>query len=97
VHVGWDGITTPMIELKRVYQESGPLDGMRILVDRLWPRSVEKKWRTSRNDARTWLPAIRFVDGSSTSRGNGLSSVSGIERNSAMETRWKNFIGLPVS
>lgn len=43
VHVRWDGITKPMIQLKRVYQESAPRDGMRILVDRLWPRGVKKE------------------------------------------------------
>ena len=32
-----------MIQLKRVYQEPGPRDGMRILVDRLWPRGVKKE------------------------------------------------------
>jgi uncharacterized protein YeaO (DUF488 family) len=31
-----------MIQLKRVYDEPSPRDGMRILVDRLWPRGVAK-------------------------------------------------------
>ena len=31
-----------MIGLKRVYEPSGPEDGTRILVDRLWPRGVTK-------------------------------------------------------
>jgi uncharacterized protein YeaO (DUF488 family) len=43
VHVRWDGITKPMIQLKRVYQEPAPRDGMRILVDRFWPRGVKKE------------------------------------------------------
>lgn len=28
--------------LKRIYEESGPGDGPRILVDRLWPRGIAK-------------------------------------------------------
>lgn len=30
------------IWLKRVYEEPGPRDGTRVLVDRLWPRGVSK-------------------------------------------------------
>ncbi len=32
-----------MIALKRVYDEPDPGDGLRILVDRLWPRGVKKE------------------------------------------------------
>jgi uncharacterized protein YeaO (DUF488 family) len=32
-----------MIRTKRVYQSAEPKDGTRILVDRLWPRSIRKK------------------------------------------------------
>ncbi len=32
-----------MIRIKRVYSEPSPRDGIRILVDRLWPRGVAKK------------------------------------------------------
>jgi uncharacterized protein YeaO (DUF488 family) len=32
-----------MIRIKRVYEEPGAGDGMRILVDRLWPRGVSKE------------------------------------------------------
>ena len=31
------------IRLKRVYEEAGPEDGVRILVDRLWPRGVSRQ------------------------------------------------------
>jgi uncharacterized protein YeaO (DUF488 family) len=30
------------LEIKRVYEEPGPADGTRILVDRLWPRGLSK-------------------------------------------------------
>jgi uncharacterized protein YeaO (DUF488 family) len=32
-----------MIRLKRAYEPSSPADGMRVLVERLWPRGVSKK------------------------------------------------------
>lgn len=31
-----------MVALKRVYEEAEPSDGLRVLVDRLWPRGVTK-------------------------------------------------------
>jgi uncharacterized protein YeaO (DUF488 family) len=31
-----------MIQLKRVYDEPGPHDGIRFLVERLWPRGIRK-------------------------------------------------------
>lgn len=31
-----------MIQLKRVYEEPGPQDGARFLVERLWPRGIRK-------------------------------------------------------
>ena len=31
------------IKIKRVYEEADPSDGLRILVDRLWPRGVSKE------------------------------------------------------
>jgi len=31
-----------MIQLKRAYERSGPKDGRRFLVERLWPRGVQK-------------------------------------------------------
>lgn len=32
-----------MIQIKRVYSEATPCDGIRILVDRVWPRGISKK------------------------------------------------------
>ena len=32
-----------MIKLKRAYDAAAPADGLRILVERLWPRGVSKK------------------------------------------------------
>jgi len=33
----------PMIRLRRVYEAASPEDGIRILVERLWPRGLSKK------------------------------------------------------
>jgi uncharacterized protein YeaO (DUF488 family) len=32
----------PEINIRRVYEEPGPADGTRVLVDRLWPRGLRK-------------------------------------------------------
>lgn len=32
-----------MIQLKRIYEPAAPGDGVRILVDRLWPRGISKE------------------------------------------------------
>ncbi len=32
----------PEIKLKRIYEEPSPEDGLRVLVDRLWPRGVRR-------------------------------------------------------
>lgn len=34
---------TPSVRTARVYEESGPDDGTRILVDRMWPRGLRKQ------------------------------------------------------
>lgn len=31
------------IQLKRIYEKPSDVDGLRILVDRLWPRGISKK------------------------------------------------------
>ena len=32
-----------MIKLKRVYEKPSPRDGLRVLVERLWPRGLTKE------------------------------------------------------
>lgn len=34
---------TPVIRIRRIYEAPSPKDGLRILVDRLWPRGVSKQ------------------------------------------------------
>lgn len=34
---------TPAIQLKRAYDKPGRADGLRVLVDRLWPRGIRKE------------------------------------------------------
>ena len=36
------GSNTPAIKIKRVYDDPSPDDGLRILIDRLWPRGLSK-------------------------------------------------------
>ena len=31
------------VRLKRVYEPAGPMDGYRVLIDRLWPRGVSRE------------------------------------------------------
>lgn len=32
-----------VFKIKRIYQEADKNDGMRILIDRLWPRGIKKE------------------------------------------------------
>jgi len=52
-----------LIGIKRVYDDLGPADGLRILIDRLWPRGVSKaalkldawpRTLSPSNELRTW-------------------------------------------
>lgn len=43
-----------MIKLKRVYVEPSPKDGLRVLVDRLWPRGLTKE----RASVDLWLKEV---------------------------------------
>ncbi len=36
-------MSRPTITVKRIYDEPGPDDGMRVLIDRLWPRGIKKE------------------------------------------------------
>jgi len=36
-------MTTPKINIKRIYEASDKKDGFRVLVDRLWPRGIKKE------------------------------------------------------
>jgi DNA-3-methyladenine glycosylase len=35
-------VARPSVRIKRVYEQSDPSDGYRVLVDRLWPRGLTK-------------------------------------------------------
>ncbi len=43
-----------LLGIKRVYEKRSPLDGQRILVDRLWPRGVRK----STNNVDQWMKDV---------------------------------------
>lgn len=42
------------VEIKRIYEDPAPTDGVRVLVDRLWPRGVSKE----RAQLARWLKEI---------------------------------------
>jgi len=46
--------TTRQVQIRRIYEEPTPLDGTRVLVDRLWPRGVSKE----RADLDEWCKEI---------------------------------------
>jgi len=48
-----------MIKLKRVYEPASPDDGVRILVERLWPRGIKK----DALNLDTWLKNVAPSDG----------------------------------
>ena len=52
-------IAVRRIQVKRVYEEPGPTDGTRVLVDRLWPRGVSK----SEAALDAWLRDLAPSDG----------------------------------
>jgi len=35
--------SSEMLKIKRIYEKAEPADGLRVLVDRLWPRGVSKE------------------------------------------------------
>jgi uncharacterized protein YeaO (DUF488 family) len=47
-----------MVKIKRIYEEPDPQDGLRLLVDRLWPRGLSKE----RARVDRWLKEIAPSD-----------------------------------
>ena len=70
-----------MIHLKRVYEEPSKKDGMRVLVERLWPRGLTKE----RAAVDLWLkdvaPSPELASGSAMTRPAGSNSRSVIGEN----------------
>lgn len=64
-------MATPIIQLKRVYDEPDATDGERLLVDRLWPRGITKdklqaEWLrdvSPSNELRKWAHASGDYEG----------------------------------
>ena len=71
-----------MIHVKRVYEKPSRRDGLRVLVDRLWPRGLTKE----RAAVKLWLKDVararNCANGSVMTRPNGSSSRSVTGRNS---------------
>jgi uncharacterized protein YeaO (DUF488 family) len=51
-------MTQPPLRIKRVYQPPDPQDGVRVLVDRLWPRGMSRE----RAQVDLWLKEIAPSD-----------------------------------
>lgn len=47
----------PMIRIKRIYNEPSAADGLRILVDRVWPRGVSKERARIDEWRKEWAPS----------------------------------------
>ena len=60
-----------MIKLKRAYDSVSNDDGMRFLVERLWPRGVKKTALRLMPGSRMWPPALNFGGGSATTQASG--------------------------
>ena len=91
-----------MIRIKRVYREPSPEDGVRILIDRMWPRGISKErahiveWRKDlapTTSLRTWFshdPAkwteFRQRYRSELTRSGQLETAKELIRNSRRKT-----------
>lgn len=51
------------VRIKRVYEDADKEDGVRILVDRLWPRGSAKKPRPWTAGSRMWHRALACAHG----------------------------------
>ena len=67
-----------MLALKRVYDKTAPEDGVRFLVERLWPRGIKKTDLRLVTGSRMWRPAPHFAGGSHTTPKSGPSSKNAI-------------------
>jgi hypothetical protein len=68
------------IKLKRAYDDPVPSDGIRILVDRLWPRGLKKEAAAIDCWAKDSLPAPLYGSGSTTTQRGGQSLGVAIPR-----------------
>ena len=76
-----------MIKLKRVYESPSLQDGLRVLVDRLWPRGLTKERAAVDLWVKDMAPSTGCASGSVTIRPNGSSSRSVTEKNSRRRRR----------
>ena len=69
------------IRLKRAYLPPSPEDGVRVLVDRLWPRGVRKADAAIDRWAKEVAPSTELRRWFGHDRAGGKSSVAGIKPN----------------
>ena len=64
------------IRLKRAYEKPTPDDGLRVMVERLWPRGLSKERAAVDLWMKNVAPSPDCAGGSTTTRPNGTSSSS---------------------
>ncbi len=52
-----NGVKLCMVQIKRVYLDPSPGDGLRILVDRVWPRGLTKEKAKVDEWRKEWAPS----------------------------------------
>jgi uncharacterized protein YeaO (DUF488 family) len=70
-----------MIQIKRAYQDPSPRDGIRILVDRLWPRGLKKEAARIHEWRKDLAPSDALRRWFKHDPRNGPNFAVGIERN----------------
>ena len=81
------------IRLKRVYEKPAPDDGLRVLVERLWPRGLSKE----RAAVDLWIkdvaPSPELAGGLTMIRPGGANSKNATVRNSGRTRTWSTNCG----
>jgi uncharacterized protein YeaO (DUF488 family) len=87
------------IAIKRIYEEPEPDDGVRVLVDRLWPRGIKKENASIDFWLKEVAPAINCASGSNMSQKNFQSFASTTRQSYTHQRgrqRWKSCTNLLV-
>jgi uncharacterized protein YeaO (DUF488 family) len=74
-------VPTSHVRLKRVYERPSSEDGVRILVDRLWPRGLRKADAAIDRWMKDIAPAPNCANGLVTIRSGGKSFAAATPRN----------------
>ena len=88
-----EGTQIVEIRLKRAYEKPAPDDGLRVLVERLWPRGLSKE----RAAVDLWMkdiaPSPELRGGSTTTQPSGTNSRGATVLNSGKKKTWSTNSG----